>query len=96
MTLTDATMKDLANVTADRIKAILADTVAFASFTKNFSNGTVTLEGDTYTCSANQLRLMGFCAVCGQEVMSKPIRRLADIADQKRAFRPEKHECMDI
>jgi hypothetical protein len=94
MNLDNLYAQDLVDATESRLKMVFDG--VYVAPTKNIDTGTVTLGEDTFAYSAGHLRLMGFCAVCGQEVMSKPIRRLADIADQKRNFRPEKHECMDV
>lgn len=59
------------------------------------TRGQVTIEGDSFTYSSGHLRLVGVCPVCGLEVNSKPVRRLADVIDLKRNFRAEKHECFD-
>jgi hypothetical protein len=92
-------MADMASATVSALGDLLRSAkvdLRSLPYMRDDAAGTVTLEEDTYTHSAGHLRLMGFCAVCGQEVPSKPIRRLADVADLKRAFRPEKHECLDV
>ena len=59
--------------------------------------GTVTIDGKmTVTYSDNSLRMFGFCYQCNQNVVSKPIRKMADVADLLKAFRPAKHTCADL
>lgn len=64
--------------------------------TVDTAHGTVVVNGDTFTYSSGTVRLLAYCPACNNEVPSRPIRRLADVSDQKRNFKPDRHECMDV
>jgi len=55
--------------------------------------GTVSIESYTFLVIDNKLRMMGICPLCTQEVASRPIRDLADLADLQ-TFKPMPHDCM--
>jgi hypothetical protein len=59
-------------------------------------NGNVVLDGSTFTYADRALRMLGYCPVCGMEVISTPIRKFADIGDQLSSFKPGRHSCMDV
>ena|SRR5271157_4136954 len=58
--------------------------------------GIVTIEFIEFTYSDKALRMMGYCPVCGMEVISSPLRRFADIGDQLSSFKPGRHQCLDV
>lgn len=91
--------KDLVDATITELtKVFLAAGVHLKAedYATDIKRGVVILDGMAFGYSRNRLRLMGFCPTCGQETISTPIRRVADITDLKREFRADRHTCMDV
>ena len=55
--------------------------------------GTVSVGNFTFVVINNKLRVMGICPVCTQEVASRPLRDLAELADRQH-FKLMAHGCM--
>jgi hypothetical protein len=62
----------------------------------NEADGVAEVEDRRFSYAGGQLVLLGFCPKCSQEVPSTAIRNLADLGAQMRAFRPGRHDCMDV
>ena len=94
--LSDASKKDAAKVTRSRLAEVFASAEETLKDYDPFvdeKTGTVVVDGSTFSCVEGKLRIMGFCPNCAMEVPSTPIRRLADVFDQRENFRPAKHSC---
>jgi len=97
--LADIGKKEVSDETMTRLKEIFANAkekIEDYPVETIPEKGQVILDGSTFTYSDRALRMMGFCAVCGMEVASYPVRSLADIGDLLRSFRPARHDCMDV
>ena len=98
MSILDLSKKDQASTTKRKIKELLdANKIPHEDyeFTEDLINGQVGLEGMTFGYSGGALVMIAACLNCGEEVASKAIKRLADIADLQANFRPGKHNCFD-
>ncbi len=85
---------------AKTTKRLLTELLGKAALTLDLipdpKTGNVTLNGITYTYANGGLAMLGYCPVCNMEVPSRKIRRLADIPDLLRRFKPGEHDCMDV
>lgn len=69
---------------------------AAEAFETDYIRGRVNWEDITFAMDNGKLVIVGFCPLCGMEAYSRPVKRLADIADIHENFRPIKHNCAEV
>ena len=95
--LLDQSKIDVVKATEEALRRLLTkEKLATYSLERDPKEGTVTVDGMMFTFSGGHLCLYGYCHNCGQQVPSRPIRRLADIVDLYQNFKPGKHTCADL
>jgi len=96
MSLLDITANDRINWIKSELKRLFGDALKDEDMVSDIGSGTVTVEDVEFCMAEGQLRIMGVCPKCTQDVPSYPVKRPADIADERANFRPMKHHCMDV